>query len=221
MEGSKQPIACLHWGDDQLLLYPGQLVRLGRASENDIVLNDPKISRNHAQLEWNGTGFTLRDLNSINGTYVNHQKLSTAARLLRDGDEISLSRQRIRYEIVRAEQLQPLENAPVIQKTEQLPSRGPYLVVSGGPDESQEYPLWGEMITIGRASREATWEIRLTDRSVSRPHARLEHREDGIYLVDLESVNGTLLNNEQVQKPTLLKDGDVIAIGETHLTFHQ
>jgi hypothetical protein len=51
---------------------------------------------------------------------------------------------------------------------------GPRLVVSAGPDQGQVFPLWGEVITTGRTSRDATWEIRLTDRAVSRPHARLE-----------------------------------------------
>ncbi len=219
MEASKQPVARLRWGGQERLLYPEQTVRVGRAEENDIVLDDVRVSRSHAELEWNGSGFSLRDLGSINGTYVNGQRLSNDTRLLHDGDEILLSKQMIFYEIVRAE---PAEAPPApdsASDTEPLGQMGSYLIVSAGPDMGQEYPLWGEMITIGRASREATWEIRLTDRSVSRPHARLEHREDGFYLVDLQSANGTTLNDITVQGPTALKDGDVISVGETQLSF--
>jgi pSer/pThr/pTyr-binding forkhead associated (FHA) protein len=98
---------------------------------------------------------------------------------------------------------------------------GPNLVVSAGPDLGQEYPLWGEQVLIGRASREATWEIRLTDRSVSRPHARIDKVADGYVLTDLESANGTQVNGSTVKgQPVPLKEGDVIAVGETRLVFH-
>jgi len=220
METSRPPVARLRWGTEERLLYPDQKIRLGRAAENDVVLNDPKVSRNHAELEWNGTGFTLRDLGSINGTSVNGQRLVNTTRLLRDGDEVLLSKQVISYEIIRAEQAAPITGRASVGTTEPLGQIGSFLVVSGGPDMGQEYPLWGEIVTIGRASQEATWEIRLTDRSVSRPHARLEHRDDGFYLVDLESANGTLLNGIPVQFPIMLKDGDVISVGETRLTFY-
>jgi pSer/pThr/pTyr-binding forkhead associated (FHA) protein len=219
METSKQPVARLRWGSEERLLYPDQSIRLGRAPDNDIILNDTKVSRSHAQLEWNGAGFTLRDLGSVNGTFVNGQRLANAARMLHDGDEIILSKQLLVYEIVRAEPAAPPPSPAAMGPTEPLGQMGSYLFVSAGPDLGQEYPLWGEAITIGRASREATWEIRLTDRAVSRPHARLERREEGFYLVDLESANGTLLNGIPVQAPSALKDGDVISVGETRLTF--
>jgi len=217
MEAYKLPVARLRWGDEERLLFPEQNIQIGRASENDIVLADSKVSRNHAELAWNGTGFTLRDLSSANGTFVNAQRLVNNTRLLHDGDEIHLSKVLIYYEIVRSESTEPVPTT--IKTTEPLGQSGSFLVVSGGPDLGQQYPLWGDVITIGRASREATWEIRLTDRAVSRPHARLEHRDDGFYLVDLDSANGTLLNGIPVQAPAVLKDGDEISVGETRITF--
>ncbi len=219
MEPSEPPVARLRWNGEERLLFPGQFVRIGRAGENDVVLPDPKISRNHAELEWNGSGFLLRDLGSVNGTYINGQRLDNSNRLLRDGDEILLSVQILTYEIIRAEAARAPGALVSSGVTEPLTAAGANLLVSGGPDMGQQYPLWGETITIGRASREATWEIRLTDRAVSRPHARLERREDGYFLVDLESANGTQLNGAPVRTPALLKNGDVILVGETRLTF--
>ena len=70
-----------------------------------------------------------------------------------------------------------------------------------------------------RSELPVTWEIRLTDKSVSRPHARLERRENCFYLIDLESANGTLLNGNPVLEPALLSEGDLIVVGETHLRF--
>lgn len=219
MELQQPPFARVLSDTRETLLYPGQNARLGRATENEIVVDDPKVSRTHAMLEWNGTGFVLRDLGSINGTFVNGQRLTETVRLLRDGDEIMLSQQKLYFEIVRAAPSEPPVRMSFQPDEQQLAARGPHLLVSAGPDEGQDFPLWGERITIGRASREATWEIRLSDRSVSRPHARLEQRAGGFYLLDLESANGTLLNGVTLVDAAPLKDGDVIGVGATRLVF--
>jgi pSer/pThr/pTyr-binding forkhead associated (FHA) protein len=222
MEKTKQPIARLLCGSDEYLLFPGKTLRIGRSDDNDIILNDPKVSRVHAELVWEASVFSLRDLGSVNGTFVNGERLSESSRVLRDGDEILLSKQSMRYEMVRIAQTEALGDLPPAEPfpTEQLLAReGPYLVVLAGPDKGQAFPLWGEVITIGRASREATWEIRLTDRAVSRPHARLERGPDSVLLLDLESANGTLLNGAALEAPEQIKDGDVISVGETQLVY--
>jgi class 3 adenylate cyclase len=58
-------------------LKPGTLT-LGRATSNDIVINDVSASRKHAEIVFDSTTntITLIDLNSTNGTYVNHQRIS-------------------------------------------------------------------------------------------------------------------------------------------------
>ena len=219
MDTSKTAVARIRFSGEEYLLYPGQQFRMGRSNENDLILQDPKISRNHALIEWIGNAFTIRDLGSVNGTFVNNERI-TSAQLLRDNDEIAVSQNVMSYEIIRAAPGEPIAQAMAGGETEPLNFKGAYLVVAQGLDRGQEYPLWGECVTIGRASRDATWEIRLTDRAVSRPHARLERRTNGFYLVDLESVNGTLLNTSRVRDAYLLKDGDVITVGGTQLVFH-
>lgn len=63
-------------------------IRIGRQSDNDLVLNDPGVSRHHAEvINHNGT-CTLHDLGSTNGTYVNGSVVNEHA--LRDGDRISV-----------------------------------------------------------------------------------------------------------------------------------
>ncbi len=223
MDADRQPVAYLRLSGQACpeglvcLLYPGRVFRLGRTAENDLVINDAKISRSHAYLEWNGSGFTLYDLNSINGTFVNGETLGEKGRLLRDGDEILLSTTKLVYEIVRAEPAPPLQ--PEGWGGDQAAQHRPCLVVVAGPDQGREFPLWGETITIGRDSREATWEIRLSDRAISRPHARLERRAEGDYLLDLDSANGTRLNGLPLQGPMPIKAGDVIDLGSSRLVL--
>lgn len=71
-------------------------VRLGRAPENDLVIEDHNLSRFHAQIIRQKEGFVVVDLGSTNGTYVNGQKVSQAA--LRDGDEIAVGLSCWRFE---------------------------------------------------------------------------------------------------------------------------
>ena len=61
-----------------------------------VVLADPNVSRAHAEIRPQGTGYTLVDLGSTNGTRVNGARISTQA--LRDGDEIMFGNTRIRFE---------------------------------------------------------------------------------------------------------------------------
>lgn len=53
-----------------------RVITIGRSSENDIVIQDPKVSRTHLQLVSNGSNCSVVDLNSANGTYVNGKKIS-------------------------------------------------------------------------------------------------------------------------------------------------
>ena len=49
---------------------------LGRQAGNDVVLDEPGISRRHAEVIKMDSGFSLRDLSSINGTYVNDERVT-------------------------------------------------------------------------------------------------------------------------------------------------
>ncbi len=66
-----------------------KIVNIGRRVENDIVLDDPRVSRKHAQLRQINGHFILFDLQSRGGTYVNGTK--TDQTILYPGDIISLA----------------------------------------------------------------------------------------------------------------------------------
>jgi adenylate cyclase len=63
-------------------------IKLGRALDNDIVLNDFSVSRHHAEIIYENNQFIIYDLKSRNGTRIN-QRLTSKA-VLKDGDEILL-----------------------------------------------------------------------------------------------------------------------------------
>ena len=90
------------------------------------------------------------------------------------------------------------------------PPRSYALVYPGG-----RFPLHGGVVALGRA-REC--EIHLADPNVSRRHAEIRPDGGSYSIVDLGSTNGTELNGQRI-KHARLSDGDVIAIGQTELTF--
>lgn len=61
---------------------------LGRALDNDIVIEDRRVSRYHAEIKLKAGRFCLRDLHSSNGTLINGQYITEA--VLRDGDTLTL-----------------------------------------------------------------------------------------------------------------------------------
>ena len=65
-------------------------IEIGKATHNDIVLTDPTVSNTHAVILSRDGGFSIVDLGSRNGTFVNGDKLTTHARTLRHGDSVQM-----------------------------------------------------------------------------------------------------------------------------------
>src|SRR3954453_10771442 len=90
-------------GAGSLVLPTGERVMLtervlsiGRMPESNIVLADPNVSRNHAEIRPKGLGYVLVDLNSTNGTKVNGVRVQEHDLL--DGDQLSFGSTHMRFE---------------------------------------------------------------------------------------------------------------------------
>jgi FHA domain/DUF1707 SHOCT-like domain len=78
------------------LALPGEgSIEFGRSRDSGCVISDPTVSRHHATLTRSGRCWTLRDLSSTNGTYVNGARIADTASV-RPGDEIWLGSSRFR-----------------------------------------------------------------------------------------------------------------------------
>jgi hypothetical protein len=73
-----------------------ETITIGRLPESTIVLADPNVSRNHAEIRPRGTGFAVVDLGSTNGTRVNGIRVTEQE--LVDGDEVMFGNTRMRFE---------------------------------------------------------------------------------------------------------------------------
>ena len=79
------------------------VVTLGRAPDNQIVINDSKASSHHAEIRFVGQDYTITDLGSTNGTFVNDQRLDrNAPRSLKAGDNIRVGDTLLTYEVTGA-----------------------------------------------------------------------------------------------------------------------
>ena len=70
-------------------------ISLGRANTNDIIINDARVSRSHARMEYGQQGISLVDMGSSNGARLNGTRIDRAA--INPGDTISLGSQQFKF----------------------------------------------------------------------------------------------------------------------------
>jgi len=74
-------------------LLDTDVVTAGRHPESEIFLDDVTVSRRHAEFRRSGAAFTVSDVGSLNGTYVNRDRIDEVT--LQDGDEVQIGKYRL------------------------------------------------------------------------------------------------------------------------------
>ena len=111
--------------------------------------------------------------------------------------------------------LTPAQAAPLTR-----PERGRLVVL-----KSPTLPLGWEVevdsapVTIGRGTQNQI-ELR-GDEFASAVHARIEPRQDGVWLEDAGSTNGTFVNGVKIDRARKLANGDIVRVGETDLRYER
>jgi len=197
------------------VVFDKDVISIGRSRDNDIVIENLAVSRNHARIRRENNSFILRDLNSANGTFVNGVRV-TKTELFND-DVITIGKHKLIFknealsdealisDAFGAERTMLLETPPVAR-----------LVVTRGKQKGLEFRLDKAEVTIGRSP---DCEVCIHDWFVSKKHAVI-HRQGSTFLLrDAGSWRGTKVNDLQVTE-TVLREGDVIQIGGTKIEFH-
>ena len=105
-----------------------------------------------------------------------------------------------------------------VEAARRAPRTGRLVVVkSPHLTEGQDFELDSAQLTIGRG-RQNDVSI-AADEYASARHARFEPRQDGVWVQDLGSTNGTFLNGARLERPRRLTQGDIVRVGETDLRF--
>jgi len=82
-------------GAGSRFLLDAELVTAGRHPESEIFLDDVTVSRRHAEFRRTPEGYTVSDVGSLNGTYVNRDRIDEVA--LQDADEVQIGKYRLVY----------------------------------------------------------------------------------------------------------------------------
>lgn len=96
-QGAAFAVLVVQRGPGEGTAYPlaPPIVHIGRAADQEVFLDDITVSRRHAELRLDGNTWTLVDLGSLNGTYVNKEAVQEAP--LVSGDEIQIGKFRFRF----------------------------------------------------------------------------------------------------------------------------
>jgi len=211
-------------GTNQEFILAKTKVSLGRNVINDIVLNDVRVSRNHAYLECGSSGISLVDLGSANGTRVNGTNIDRAT--LKPGDTLSLGSQQLKYTVD-----DPSEDVGLTRIDDQaqfeqslnedlLPkiitdTTSPVMVVCTAEKTWQVDVAHLDLITIGR---DESCTIFIDAHNISRRHAEIHRAGDTFILKDLGSTNGTWVKGNKIDQ-FILKNGDTFRVGSTQIVF--
>lgn len=221
----------------------GDSITIGRSPDNSIAIDNLAVSTHHAEIKSEQGGLVVEDLNSLNGTFVNNQRVKRSA--LKHGDVVLIGKHSIQVD-EKAQGDSPDVNRPspsvkgtprvdetLVLDTEKrrkmmqdmaaagersqiTPSRirVATLVRVKGQIDQAEYQLTGKLTVIGK-SEMAT--IRLRGWFKPKMAAQINRRDDGYYLGRGDKV--PTINGIPIGAPTLLSDGDLIEVCGVQLRF--
>jgi ABC transport system ATP-binding/permease protein len=206
--------------DDEGKRTPLPLVRdeytIGRGEENTVRLTERNISRRHATLRQEPSGWVIADTSSRNGSYVNGVRL-VGEHAVSEGDIVQVGDYRLAFtdEEQAATSTDPTKasTVPGAGSAAVKPDR---LVVVVGPEPGQEFLIQTAVVSIGRAPE---LDLAIAHASVSRVHAEIHALGGGRYeIIDKASANGVRVNGSLLKRG-LLEAGDFIELGEVKLKF--
>jgi len=221
----------------------GGPITIGRGPDNAISIDNLAVSSHHAEIKSEHGHLVIEDLNSLNGTFVNSQRVKRSA--LKHGDVVLIGKHSIYVDekasaegpvnvsrppspkimksveetfILDTEKRRKLmqEMAAAGERSQITPSRVRVatLVRVKGPIQQAEYALTGKLTVIGK-SEMAT--VRLNGWFKPKMAAQINRRDDGYYLGRGDRV--PTINGSPIGAPTLLSDGDLIEVCGVQLKF--
>ncbi len=202
----------------------GRIV-IGRGASADVVLPHPSVSSRHASIEVDGIHYTIVDHDSLNGTWINGQRIVPGRKkALRDGDHVDVGLFTLRFHAnVPTSDAGSREHTAFVARRllaaarVELPREERRLVVVNGEGAGRVIPLPRPpaRVVLGRSE---DVEVPLRDADASREHAELVLDADGATIRDLGSKNGVFVGEERVRERRLA-DRDELRIGRTVLAF--
>ncbi len=187
------------------MAIPVQGIMLGRDGPlGPPFSTDQFVSRKHVSVRPRGDGAVdVEDLGSANGTYINGTQVHDQARM-QAGDVLRIGQIELELDLASSGEAPPDAAIPCLA----LLSPAAYC--------GRRIRLPGEYMVIGR---EPTCDIHLDDPFISRTHAALQRRADAVYVQDLGSTAGTVVNGAKVTAARQLQPGDIVTLANVQARF--
>lgn len=174
---------------------------IGQDNQNTLVLDEKQVSAFHAEIRREDNQFFVSDAGSLNGTYVNGDRITHRFQL-RAGDSLSIGS-------VEFELLDPKKGSVERTAMPKIANQDWSIQAINGPVKSQTFPIKGS-VTIGRSS---SCDIHFKNDKLSRKHVEIISKVGHLEIRDLDSANGTKVNQEKI-KTAKLKAGDLIHLSD-------
>jgi len=228
--------------DGKEYTVPSTGIVLGRDASCDVVVAENEVSRRHAEIAPTEQGYVVRDM-SANGVFVNGERVQGSQRLARS-DVVRVGGEEFRfYADLLAQGPTPPASRPAVPEPVPVQSppapahaslyaaptplaqpawEDPRPVIATlemrneGPTKGSLFSLRTPLAHVGRGAHN---DIRLSDESVSETHAKLQRREGGWYLVDMDSTNGTYVGGTRVTAERKLEGSPDIRFGGVKMRF--
>jgi pSer/pThr/pTyr-binding forkhead associated (FHA) protein len=194
-------------------------LKIGRTRDNDIVIDDRSVSREHALLERTGDGYVVRNCGASNGMNVNGAVVESVT--LRHGDIIVLGSHRLFFQCSgqpATHDFASVESTIRSSGHDLAPGveNPAHLVMTTALGE-QTFPLDQPVITIGS---DPDSDIRVHGRFVAAYHATIVH-SDGTYTLDhVEGRRKVLVDGKPI-KQCVLEHGSTIRIADSTFVFRE
>lgn len=206
------------------------IYKIGRKTENDIVIDNMAVSGFHAQLIKSNDTVYVEDLNSTNGTFVNGKKISK--HVLNHGDVILIGSHTIEFMADIKKEVEPTQayktrsmdativldtkaQEQILTATEKLEVLGGFIVIEGSTDQ-KEYLLKERVTTIGKDEGAL---IKLKGFFAPKVAALVNRRKEG-YFITPSGGKELKVNGTRIDKRHDLKDGDIVEVGGLKLQFY-
>ncbi len=193
--------------------FEGDRVRIGRENDNDLVLDSAACSRYHAEINFDGGIPKIVDLGSTNGIVLSEQRVPEY--LLSDGLKLKLGDFDLEFAIpaTQGAKTVAIPIGGVLAPAPTAPSKVLYLHIRSRDRVHGVKIVAGADYIIGRS---AGSDVVVDDTGCSGRHAVVLWRDDRAWIRDLDSANGTRVNDEPVTEAEI-RPGDRIDMGRTEI----
>jgi pSer/pThr/pTyr-binding forkhead associated (FHA) protein len=198
----------------QVLGITNEITRIGRSSDNHLVLSDTTVSRSHAVIRKSGNSYEIADLGSSGGTTVNGERVSGAS--VTSGNTIKVGQTELLVTNVEMAENLPATHPEFDRTMVATPSKTKFvLLCKSGPQAGMSFSVGEGVSTLGR---DVSSDVQIDDPAVSRKHATLSVRSGKLTINDEGSRGGTFVNGQRMSG-TKLNNDDSITLGNVRLTF--